>query len=90
MMMQKECQMCGRQFDAPDCRRRFCDDCRKARKKMFDADAVKAYRIKAAKHRKEIETQNLELIEQNEQLRQQIKDLSYKCRCLELELSLYK
>ena len=81
-MMKKECQMCGRQFDAADGRRRFCDDCRKARKKMFDYNAVRKARDAARQHRKEIEKQNAELIRENEALREQVRDLENRNRIL--------
>lgn len=88
--MQKTCEMCARPFEVKDGRRKYCDDCRKARKKMFDYNAVRKARDAARQRRKDIETQNAELIRENEELREQNKDLSYKCQCLKKQILFYK
>lgn len=72
MPIEIECKMCGRKVLVPDRRRKFCDPCRTARKKMFDRDAVKKFRDAARERRKAMERQNLELIEENRMLREQI------------------
>ena len=72
MQIQIECAMCRREVIVPDRRTKFCPDCRKARKKMFDANAVQKYREVARERRKAIEQQNLELFEENQMLREQI------------------
>ena len=72
MLIEIECKMCGRKVLVPDRRRKFCDPCRKARKTMFDRDAVKKFREAAKERRKAMERQNLELIEENRLLREQI------------------
>lgn len=70
-----ECKMCSRPVTVPDRRTKFCPDCRKARKKIFDANAVQKYRDEARERRKAIERQNLELIEENQKLREEITKL---------------
>lgn len=72
MTIQIKCSMCSRPVTVPDRRTKFCPDCRKARKKMFDANAVQKYRDEARERRKMIERQNLELIEENQKLRDEI------------------
>lgn len=71
MPIEIECKMCGRKVLVPDRRRKFCDPCRTARKKMFDRNAVKKFREAARERRKDIERQNLELIEENQKLREE-------------------
>lgn len=66
------CAMCGRKVTVPNRHFKFCPACRKARKKMFDANAVQKYRDEARERRKMIERQNLELIEENQKLRDEI------------------
>ena len=72
MPIEIECKMCGRKVLVPDRRRKLCDTCRTARKKMFDRDAVKKFRDAARERRKAMERQNLDLIEENRLLREQI------------------
>ena len=69
MPIQIKCSMCSRPVTVPDRRTKFCPDCRKARKKIFDGNAVQKYREAARERRKAIERQNLELIEENQKLR---------------------
>lgn len=82
VLMTKTCEMCARPFEAKDGRRKYCDDCRKARKKMFDYNAVRKARDAARQRRKDIETQNAELIRENEELREQIRELENRNRIL--------
>lgn len=65
------CAMCGRKVTVPNRHFKFCPACRKARKKIFDYNAVQTYRQKARDRRKAIERQNLELIEENRMLREE-------------------
>ena len=82
-MISRQCEMCGRQITVPDNRYKFCEPCKKARKKIFDYNAVKTYRQKARDRRKKQERQNLELIEENELLRQQERELQYRVEALD-------
>lgn len=72
MPIQIKCKMCSRPVIVPDRRTKFCPNCRKARKKIFDGNAVQKYREAARERRKAIERQNLELIEENQKLRDEI------------------
>lgn len=71
MPIEINCNMCGRPVTVPDRRTKFCPDCRKARKRMFDGNALQKYREAARERRKAIERQNLELIEENRMLREE-------------------
>lgn len=70
-MISRQCEMCGMQITVPDNRYKFCESCKKARKKIFDYNAVQTYRQKARDRRKAQEKQNLELIEENRMLREE-------------------
>lgn len=80
--MQKICEMCARPFEAKDGRRKYCDDCRKARKKIFDYNAVRKARDAARQRRKCIEQENADLIRENFKLREKIQELEYRNRIL--------
>ena len=80
MSIQIECEMCSRPVTGPDRHTKFCPDCRKARKKIFDGNAVQKYREAARERRKMIERQNLELIEENQKLREEIARLKAAVR----------
>lgn len=82
-MITKTCEMCGRSITVPDNRYKFCDPCKKARKKMFDYNAVQTYRQKARDRRKAQEKQNLELIEENRILREQLRALQSRIDMLD-------
>lgn len=82
-MITKTCGMCGRQITVPDNRYKFCDPCKKARKKMFDYNAVQTYRQNARDRRKAQEKQNLELIEENRILRQQLRAMQSRIEALD-------
>lgn len=71
MPIQIKCSMCGRPVTVPDRRTKFCQACRKARKRMFDGNALQKYREAARERRKAIERHNLELIEENRMLREE-------------------
>lgn len=68
--MQKRCEMCGNLIDTLDNRRKYCDGCRKARKSLFDADALKRYRKAARDKRKQDAERLKQLEEENERLRE--------------------
>lgn len=74
------CQMCGGVFEAHDRRRRFCDSCRKARKKIFDANAFKDFKAR----KKEKLLRDAEMLEglkvENELLREIIAKQNAKLR----------
>lgn len=78
--VQKQCQMCGGYFPCTDGRRRFCDACRKARKKLFDANAFQAF--KERKKRRILRTAEMceGLKIENELLREIIKRQNIKLR----------
>ena len=89
VLMQKICEMCARPFECKDGRRKYCDDCRKARKKMFDYNAVRKARDAARQRRKDIEQQNADLIRENYELREQIEDLKNRNRILCARLAVF-
>lgn len=43
-MVDTNCKMCGGVFKTNDRRRKYCDECRKARKRIFNANRVNAFR----------------------------------------------
>ena len=65
------CAMCGRKVTVPNRHFKFCPACRKARKKIFDGNAVQKYREAARERRKELERKYLEVIEENRMLREE-------------------
>lgn len=68
--MQKRCEMCGNPIEAQDNRRKYCDGCRKARKSLFDAAALKRYR-KAARDKRKQDAERLKQLEaENNRLRE--------------------
>lgn len=68
--MQKRCEMCGNPIEANDNRRKYCDGCRKVRKSLFDADALKRYR-KAARDKRKQDAERLKQLEaENNRLRE--------------------
>lgn len=71
MPIEINCTMCGRPVTVPDRRTKFCPACRKARKRMFDGNALQKYREKARERRKELERKYLEVIEENRMLREE-------------------
>ena len=74
------CKMCGRALDAIDQRRKYCDACREERKKMFDKEAVRAFRERARKKRL-AEQEELEgLRTENEMLREELIQLKARMR----------
>lgn len=74
------CKMCGRAIDTIDHRRKFCDACREQRKKMFDKEAVRAFRERAKKRRL-AEQEELEgLRTENEMLREELIQLKARMR----------
>lgn len=76
----KQCKMCGMYFDADDCRRKYCDSCREARKRMFDNNAAQAFR-KRARQRRLAEQEELEgLRVENEMLREELIQLKARMR----------
>lgn len=87
--MQKTCEMCARPFECKDGRRKYCDDCRKARKKMFDYNAVRKARDAARQRRKDIEQQNADLIRENYALREQVEELKNRNRILCARLAVF-
>lgn len=72
MPIRSECKMCGRSITVPDRRTKFCPDCRKARKKIFDGNAVQKYREAAREQRKAVYIENQALKEENRLLREEI------------------
>jgi glutaredoxin len=81
--------MCARSFEAKDGRRKYCDDCRKARKKMFDYNAVRKARDAARQRRKDIEQQNADLIRENYDLREKVHELENRNRILCARLAVF-
>ena len=74
------CKMCGRTLDTIDKRRKYCESCREARKKMFDKEAVRAFRERARKKRL-AEQEELEgLRTENEMLREELIQLKARMR----------
>ena len=89
VLMQKKCEMCARPFECKDGRRKYCDDCRKARKKMFDYNAVRKSRDAARQRRKDIEQNNADLIRENYELREKIQEIENRNRILCARLAVF-
>lgn len=71
-MFSKKCEMCGNAIEVKDNRRKYCDGCRKARKQIFDENAMKKHREKARMRRERERERIQELLRENEALRAEI------------------
>ena len=64
--------MCGAEIMCMDNRRKYCDNCRKVRKKMFDVNAIHAFRLAAKTKRLKEQEELAGLRTENEILREEV------------------
>lgn len=76
----KTCEMCGAAIVCADRRRKYCDDCRKARKRLFDTAAMQALRSRARRQRLAEQEELDGLRTENEILREEIIQLKAALR----------